>query len=189
MKNIIIFGTSRSGKTQLAKLLSTKLNYSIVMVDSLVSAFQNSMPELEINHTNRDGKSINNLEPFLLAYIKSINKIDKKARNINYIIEGSYFNFDNIIKLKEDFIVIVLLTKLNSIQKYYNMLKKYDKEYDWTYNLSKKDLLDYCKNLFNHNNYLANKCTENKIKYYDTVNNREKVFETILIDIKNDLKD
>lgn len=78
MKNIIIFGTSRSGKTQLAKLLSTKLNYSIVMVDSLVSAFQNSMPELEINHTNRDGKSINNLEPFLLAYIKSINKIDKK---------------------------------------------------------------------------------------------------------------
>ena len=81
------------------------------------------------------------------------------------------------------------MTKFNSIQKYYNMLKKYDKEYDWTYNLSKKDLLNYCKNLYNHNNYLANKCTENKIKYYDTANNREKVFETILIDIKNDLKD
>lgn len=59
MKNIIIFGTSRSGKTQLAKLLSTKLNYSIVMVDSLVSAFQNSMPELEINQqTEMENQSI-----------------------------------------------------------------------------------------------------------------------------------
>ena len=189
MKNIIIFGSSRSGKTELAKRLSKKLNYNIVMVDSLVSAFQNSMPEMEINHSNRDGKAINNLEPFLLAYLKSINKMDKKARNINYVIEGSYFNFDTIVKLKEKFIVIVLVNDLANEHEYYDMLKKYDKPHDWTYNLSDEELLDYCKNLYNHNKHIISICKKNGIKYYDTAINREDMFNAILKEITPELND
>jgi hypothetical protein len=189
LKNIIIFGSSRSGKTELAKRLSKKLNYNIVMVDSLVSAFQNSMPELEINHSNRDGKSINNLEPFLLAYLKSINKMDKKARNINYVIEGSYFNFDKIIELQEKFIVVILLSELDSPKDYYDMLKEFDKPHDWTYNLSDEELYKYCENLYSHNKYLLSKCNENNIAYYNTAINREDVFEKILNDIKENLND
>lgn len=189
MKNIIIFGSSRSGKTELAKRLSKELNYSIIMVDSLVSAFQNSMPELEINHSNRDGKSIKNLEPFLLAYLKSINKIDKKARNINYVIEGSYFDFDKVIELSDKFVVIILLNQLDSPKEYYDMLKKYDKPHDWTYNLSDEELLEYCKNLYSHNQYLIKKCNEKDIKYYNTAIDRDKIFDKILLDTKENLND
>lgn len=189
MKNVIIYGSSRSGKTELAKRIAKELNYNMVMVDSLVSAFQNSMPELQINHSNRDGKSINNIEPFLLAYLNSINKRDKKARDINYVIEGSYFNFDTIVGLNGKFIVIVLLSELDSAKDYYDMLKKFDKPYDWTYNLSDEELLDYCQNLYSHNNYLLGECKKNHMIYYDTSRNREFVFEQILKDIKANLND
>lgn len=189
MKNIIIYGSSRSGKTQLAKYLSLKLHYNIVMLDSLVSAFQNSMPHLEINHSNRDGKSINNLEPFLMAYLHSLNKIDKKSRNLNFIIEGSYFNFDNVLRLKQNYIVIILLMDLESPEKYYKIIKKYDKKYDWTYNLSDEELYDYSINLYNHNSYLKNKCIQNNIFFYNTATQRPIVFKQIYADIKDSLND
>lgn len=65
MKNIILMGTSRAGKTSLAIELSKKLGYNFISIDSLVYAFGEVYPELGINHSNRDGTSVKNLSKFL----------------------------------------------------------------------------------------------------------------------------
>ena len=83
-KNIVIYGTSRSGKTTLANIIKGEMRYSVISTDNIVSAFQNGMPELEITHHNRDGKSVKNLQNFLEAYMHSLNGRDQKTKMFNY---------------------------------------------------------------------------------------------------------
>ena len=52
MKNIIVGGTVRSGKTTLANLISAKFGYSKVKSDTIVNAFDKAFPSLEITHRN-----------------------------------------------------------------------------------------------------------------------------------------
>ena len=98
MKNIILMGTSRAGKTSLAIELSKKLGYNFISIDSLVYAFGEVYPELGINHSNRDGTSVKNLSKFLWAYIKNLAYFE----NANYVFEGAYFDVEDINKLKND---------------------------------------------------------------------------------------
>ena len=93
MKNIILMGTSRAGKTSLATEISKKLGYNIVSLDSLVSAFGKVYPELGINHANRDGTAVKNLSKFLWAYIKNL----VYFQNVNYVFEGAYFDMDDTV--------------------------------------------------------------------------------------------
>ncbi len=65
MKNIIIVGTSRSGKTTLAKMLHDELNYFVISIDKLVAVFQNAYPELNWNQD----KTTENIALFLGHYL------------------------------------------------------------------------------------------------------------------------
>ena len=54
MKNIIIGGTVRSGKTTLANVLRERFGYSKVESDTIVNAFDKVFPELGIIHKTPD---------------------------------------------------------------------------------------------------------------------------------------
>ena len=54
MKDILIFGAPRVGKTTLSKLLVEELeNYHIFSIDAIRNAFGDIFPELEINDYGR----------------------------------------------------------------------------------------------------------------------------------------
>ena len=46
MKNIIIAGPSRAGKTALARKLNEELNVFVISIDKLVAVFQGAYPQL-----------------------------------------------------------------------------------------------------------------------------------------------
>ncbi len=48
MKNIIIAGPSRAGKSTLARKINEELNYYVISVDKLVAVFQGVYPQLNI---------------------------------------------------------------------------------------------------------------------------------------------
>jgi adenylate kinase family enzyme len=48
MKNIIIAGPSRAGKSTLARKINEELNYYVISVDKLVAVFQGAYPQLNI---------------------------------------------------------------------------------------------------------------------------------------------
>ena len=174
MKNIILMGTSRAGKTSLAIELSKKLGYNFISIDSLVYAFGEVYPELGINHSNRDGTSVKNLSKFLWAYIKNLAYFE----NANYVFEGTYFDVEDINKLKNDFIVILLVHGLNA-QKIFENIKNYDTEKDWTEKKSDQELLEYCNNLERMDKFYEAYCFDN-ILIYKTGKNRKKVFQKII---------
>lgn len=185
-KNIIILGTSRSGKTKLAVKISRELNYNIIGTDSLVSAFENTYPNMGISHKIRDGSSTRNLEPFLTNYIKSLNSSFNRKIGLNFIIEGAYINWEKIHDsyISKNFVLILLGTNYDSAEEYYTNIRKYDTENEWTYYLSDEELLSYCKNLKNENDRLKNIIKNEDIMYYNTAFDREKVFERIILDLK-----
>ena len=97
-RNIVIFGSSRSGKTTLAKRLSKELNYSYLSMDRIVTGFQFGMPELNINHDDRSGNVVKILSPFLLNFIKSLDSNSLKKDDIYYVIEGAYLDIEEFIE-------------------------------------------------------------------------------------------
>lgn len=189
-KNIIILGTSRSGKTKLAVKISRELNYNIIGTDSLVSAFENTYPNMGISHKIRDGSSTRNLEPFLTNYIKSLNSSFNRKIGLNFIIEGAYINWEKIHDsyISKNFVLILLGTNYDSAEEYYTNIRKYDTENEWTYYLSDAELLSYCKNLKNENDRLKNIIKNEDIMYYNTAFDREKVFERIILDLKTKIE-
>lgn len=69
MKNIIILGAARAGKSTLAQMIHRKYNYSIISIDSFVSALRDSFPSLGITHSNTENK-FKLLPPFVFSYMK-----------------------------------------------------------------------------------------------------------------------
>lgn len=89
MKNIAIFGSSRSGKSTLSKMISKKYpNYHIIIGDDIRSAFQEVLPTNKINSKGGDGMKED--FPNFLAHLFYKN-IKRNKGEFNYIIFYSPF--------------------------------------------------------------------------------------------------
>lgn len=85
MKDIIIIGCPRSGKTTLANMLQKRLNYRIISLDSIVSAFEQNFPEIGISRKEVFREKSKKIVPFISTYIK---KYKEDYPNHNFVIEG-----------------------------------------------------------------------------------------------------
>lgn len=187
-RNIIIFGSSRSGKTTLAKKITKEFNFSYIAVDRIVTGFQHGMPKLGISHADRTGKTVELLSPFLLNFIKSLDSNSLKQDDIFYVFEGAYFNIEEcfkILKRRNILIIILLQTQLDEYELFSN-IRKYDCEFEWTSKMSDVDLTNYCKNVVNFNRYIKNICEQHNYKYWDTSYNRDEIIDKIIDEIRED---
>ena len=74
MKNIMILGICRTGKTTFSKMIQKKFpNYQIIEVDTIISALQKTIPDVPIGFIH-DNLQENKLPQFLNLLIqKNIN--------------------------------------------------------------------------------------------------------------------
>jgi len=63
MKNIIVAGTGRAGKSTLARKIHEELNYFVINNDKLVVMFGEAYPQLNIRIGNGE-KSVENIARF-----------------------------------------------------------------------------------------------------------------------------
>lgn len=205
MKNIIIAGPSRAGKTTLARKLNEELNYFVISVDKLVAAFQGAYPQLDIRLNWDSEKTTDNIAPFLGHFLGMFSSADGRgllpyshgAVNGNrFVLEGGYFNFEIILsilktygteELNQNFILIGLVQNQKTIDEFVSDFKKYDTQDDWTYHFSDDDLREVAQDAV----LFSQTMTEQLVKYgftiYDTSVQREQVLEQILEDIKRKL--
>ena len=133
MKNLIITGPSRAGKTTLAQELSKQLGYNMISLDDLVDGLSNIS---DIKEQFDDGfeEITDNLAPFLVRFLKQITLGTTYAHGIRYVVEGSYFNFDalmpEIAKLSDQYEVIGLKYDDLTPESLYNRFVRLNKRYD-----------------------------------------------------------
>lgn len=207
MKNIIIVGPPRAGKTTLAKKLNEELHCFVISLDKLVAIFQGAYPQLDIRLNWNREKTGDNLAPFLGHFLGAFSSGHGTAYELNlrahevtgnrFVLEGAYFNFDKISSIlkmygieewKEHFVLVGLVQNKKTADEFVRDFKKYDTEDDWTYGFDEDELREYAM----QDAIPFSRCmTEQLVKYgftiYDTSIEREKVLDQIVHDIKANL--
>jgi hypothetical protein len=207
MKNIIIAGPSRAGKTTLARKINEELNYFVISVDKLVATFQGAYPQLKIKLNWNRRKTTDNIAPFLGHFLGAFSASHGAAYELNlrahdikgnrFVLEGGYFNFEKILPilkmygiedLKDKFLLIGLVQNKKKADEFVNDFKKYDTEDDWTYGFDEDELRAYAsQDAIPFSRSMTDHLIEYGFTIYDTSAEREQVFEKIVEDIKSKL--
>lgn len=191
MKNILIMGIGRAGKTTLSKKIKDKYNgYNLIHSDSLKWALIRAEGKEDYYRENVDKqKEFEHSDYFQKALLEFFNsQIRKDESKYGTILESGQLH-PKIVKEMIDFdntIVICLgLGKLTR-DEMVNLCIKYDKENDWTYGLSREYLEKHAEDWYNCNEMLKKESPKYGIEYIDTSKDREKVLKNILEKIIGD---
>lgn len=200
MKNIIIAGPSRAGKSTLARKINEELNYFVISVDKLVAAFGGAYPQLDIKLNSKREKTTDNIAPFIGHFLGMFSSSDGRGllpyshgavgRN-NFVLEGGYFNFDKILpvlkeygikELKDKLLLIGLTQSKKTVDEFVSDFKRYDTEDDWTYNLNDDELREVSSDAIAFGRSMSDHLLEYGFTVYDTSAEREMVFGQIIED-------
>ncbi|MEG2310785.1 MAG: hypothetical protein RSB76_02225 [Clostridia bacterium] len=184
MKNILIFGVARAGKTTLARMINKEFAmYQIESTDSYITVFRDNFKDMDINYIYDKADEKGNLALFTskLLHEKTINR-----KQGNYILEGDsitpdmcakYFNTD------ENIIYYILHNKLTA-QEILNNCRKYDiDDKDWSVKVSDEDLLKHCIFNLKLGKEYEKQCINYKFRVIDTSFNRNQKLEETLSEI------
>ena len=176
MKNIIVIGASRAGKSTFTKLLNKEIsNLMIIRTDLLRLAFRDAISK-DQNIKTSSLKTNKDYLNYVLSYYKYANMYEK-----DYIKVVDTVDFEpKDYKLFDNSIFICLGYPNLSIEEVLNNWKKYDTELDWTKKRSDEDLLKHAKKHIEDSKYLQKECEKYQIKFIDTSNNREEVLKEIV---------
>ncbi len=185
MKNILIIGIGRAGKTTLSKMIKDKYNsYNLLHSDSLKWAMIRAKNQEAYYRENVDKqKEFEHSEYFQRTLLYLYNSLIKKDTNkYGYILESGQLH-PKIVKEMIDFnttnVICLGLGNL-SINDMVEQCIKYDTEESWTYNLPKEYLAKHAEDWYNSNEMLKKECPNYGIKYIDTSKGREKILKDTL---------
>ncbi len=189
MKNIAIFGSSRSGKSTLSKMIVKKFpNYQIYIGDDIRSAFADVFPSLNINSSGGSGM-VNDFPKYLsdLFY----RSIKRNSEEFGYIVETCDITPKKAKELfnRENTILLFLGTPHQTIEQHFDEIRKYQTERDWTYDRSDEHILEHSKHWILKSQEYEKECRELNIWYVDTSFNRQEVLEKTLVEIERIIKE
>lgn len=191
MKNILIMGIGRAGKTTLSLKIKDKYNnYNLIHSDSLKWAIIRAMNKEEYYIENVDKqKEYEHGEFFqrtLLEFFNSLIKKDKK--NYGYLLESGQLH-PKIVKEMIDFektnVICLGLGNL-SVDDMVNQCLKYDTKDSWTHGLPKEYIRKHAEDWYEYNDILKKECPKYGITYIDTSENREEILDKIIDELEND---
>ena len=202
MKNIIIAGPSRAGKSTLARKINEELNAFVVSIDKLVAVFQKAYPQLDIRLNWDRDKTADHIAPFLGHFLGMFSSADGRvflpyshgaAEGNRFVLEGGYLNFEKILPvlkaygvddLSEHFILVGLAQNKKTADDFFRDFRKYDTPDDWTYHLSDEDLMEVAEDAVSFSRSMTDHLVKYGFPIYDTSRDREQVLAQIVEDIK-----
>jgi hypothetical protein len=184
-QNLIISGVPRAGKSTIANAISRKYGYQQICMDSIIAGFEQNFPELGI-----DSKAD-------IDHIERLKYLSKKiAPFINSMMEsGEYDEFDKGMVLDvfqllpEDFIgsidksycdIFFFVTSDVSAEERFEILKKYDKEKDYTFYDPDNELRELCINLVKESKFIKEECLKYGLPCIETSKNRDIVIKNFI---------
>lgn len=190
MKNILIIGCARAGKTTLSRMLKEKYpTMNLLVMDSIKNAILRN-----IDNDGEDNVEFATKYEFSSFHMNMIaecynSHIRTDKNNFGYILEGAQL-LPEIIdkKIDKDNVVIVCLGLGDiSSEEIFKNVRKFDNEDDWTYDVADYNLKIWCKHWVELNDKLKEQCPLYGIKYFDTTGNRKEKLNEVMHYIENNL--
>jgi len=164
----LVSGTSRSGKTLIAKKILADKQIPYLSLDWLMMGFNDGMPEYGIHHLLWPNEIAEKMGPFLLGMIDSM-----LVDGMDYVIEGEAMLPQLVADLVEKHpdkikAVFVGYTEINVKDKVALVKKHGDGENDWLTNESDEYIRDHIGNMIAYSKTIKNGCEKHGLAYFDT---------------------
>ncbi|NNJ88586.1 MAG: hypothetical protein HKP53_04230 [Eudoraea sp.] len=164
----IIGGASRSGKTIIAKRLSTKLGIPYLSLDWIMMGFTNGMPDFGVHDKLFPDEIAERLWNFIKAMLESMIYVETDC-----VIEGEALLPELIIELlqkhPDQMKVCFLGYTVVEIERKANEIKDFSlQKNDWLNDKSDIYIKDHVKNMITHSQDIKKSCEEHQLKYIDT---------------------
>ncbi len=186
MKNIIIVGPSRTGKTELSSYLAKELGYSILRVDNFLLGLMFGLPDSDFTYKYSEKELTTKMSSFINVILGTCFLGQDLKNNSYYIIEGVYLDLDEIYKSfsPDDFIVIGLTYGEMNRDEFLSKLRIHDTDFDWSSKDTDERLLEKIDSFLVRDQEFKEIYQKYNIKSYNTMGNRKEVFNEILESIK-----
>lgn len=185
MKNIIIAGVSRAGKSTLAKSISKKYNYTYIPFDSIVSTLEELYPCTDIKHMDENKGISPSIAKLLDAYIKHLSYED-----INYVID-MYQIFPTDMKMLTDtdnHLVVYLGYSESTPAQKLDDIRTHARDKDWTKNTSDEEMISILSKFISEDKLMRQECLTVDYSYFDTGVDFSKTIEKAKHYIESNIK-
>lgn len=187
MKNILILGICRTGKSTFSKMLQKEFrNYQIIEVDTIISALQKTIPNIPIGFIH-DNLKENKLPEFLNLFIQK--NINKNGKELGFIINGDSILPEDLLKYFDlnNMIIYYFVTEKLSPKQILENCRKFDSKEEWTTRRTDEELLNHFEFYKDVEKKIINDCKKYNIKCIDTSENRQIIFNQLVDEVKNEL--
>lgn len=187
MKNILILGICRTGKSTFSKMLQKEFrNYQIIEVDTIISALQKTIPNIPIGFIH-DKLKENKLPEFLNLFIQK--NINKSGKELGFIINGDSILPEDLLKYFDlnNMIIYYFVTEKLSSKQILENCRKFDSKEEWTTRRTDKELLNHFEFYKDIEKKIISDCKKYNIKCIDTSENRQLIFNQLLDEVRNEL--
>jgi hypothetical protein len=173
----IVSGTSRSGKTIIAKELMKRISVPYMSLDWLVMGFTNGVPEYGIHDKLWPNEIAVRFWPFLTAMCKNM-----LWSEVDYIIEGEAVLPKLVSDLLEQHpdrfrICFVGYTDVNTQDKVRDVRRYSDGKGDWLINEPDEYIESHIKNMISYSKMIKAECAKCSLPYFDTSTDFERAIE------------
>lgn len=196
MRNLLIIGPPRCGKTTLTQMIADKYPCEIIRGDAIEVTVCQSLIKDRLNESLKTENSIvtyplletkDKIDLYKEMYEQI--KIDLRGNQKLIILEANNLAFSALEhEFGRDFIIYCLAMPDISVQDLANYIRLHDDLPDWTMRLGTASLEDCCKSIVDAS--IACKNTLKyfpKIKFFDTSKNRREKLQLIFEDIEKNL--
>jgi len=175
MRNIILFGPARSGKTTLAKRLQEQLGFENASVDYMRCLYYAMYPD----EKQPDIKPVmRKIEPMLNWQLERF--LDYNQRGKYGIMEGILFeDFLQTIDRDKHFLIGLGFCKITPKQKLEQLLE-YETQEDWTINKTMEEKRKACEDGVTFSHEIKKVCEKLNCPYFDTSFDRDKVIDDLM---------
>lgn len=164
----LVGGTSRSGKTLIARKILADKGIPYLSLDWLMMGFNDGMPEHGIHHLLWPNEIAEKMAPFLRGMIDCM-----LVDGVDYVIEGEAMLpgfVAELIKANPDLVraVFVGYTEITVSDKVALVKKHAASDRDWLTNESDEYIRDHIGNMIGYSEMIRKGCEEHGLSYIDT---------------------
>lgn len=170
----IISGTSRGGKSIIAKKILEYKSIPYMSIDWMVMGFTNGIPEFGIHDKLWPHEIADKVWNFLKAICENI-----IWSGADYVLEGEAVLPELITELTKKYpdklkVCFVGYTNVDIVRKVEDIKKYSSSQGDWLSNESDEFISRHVTNMISYSKRIANECQVNNQKYIDTSNEFER---------------
>ena len=171
MKNIMLLGVTRSGKSTFATILHDKYNYNVINGDMIKASYQK-------NILNVDGNELKENQQYR-NFVKDIFNNEVKYNNSNYVIDTvDIYPSDITDEEKEKYLIFFFGYPDIELNELINIWKQTDLEF--TKKFSEDKLIEKAKKGIEKSKKIKEECAKYEFNFIDTSFNRNKIFEQLI---------